>query len=335
MRNRPMINMRFAGWGAGMVLGLAMGAMAQEWGPGYVPDIPKCMGSAVQDICPMIRQVSWLPSQPKVGQDIRVSVTLFMDEELTDGRVMSGQVVATYPDGTRLDVPLENQNENDLWTCQLPASSSSGPLTLRVEATDSFGNRAVEVPEAALSWPPSQDQLLPVIGDREGEEVVSKDVDLTKVWMGLDEKNLAVILRTDGRIKVAQEMWYLYAVGAARRDYKKEDQGEEIGSADFLIYFPFLFKGAIVNPLALGDLSLTGMLGQEGDAKTLLLKDGSLAMTIPREKFQSNGGDPFKLFAISLALDPSKGLDLTLMKGGDATPYALITPGQHEINVAP
>jgi len=316
---------------------LAFGASfcgAQEWGPSYIPDIPKAMGSAVQEVCTVIKEVSWSPKQPKVGEAFRVVADLFLDGEITDGRIQEVSVHGSYPDGSEwMELARPVGPTATQWTCTVPGAPCAGSLSFRLEVKDSMGNRTVQLPVRETSWPPANEELFEVLIDWPAEEVVCPCVDLSSVEMALTEEDLVVRMVSEGGIRVADERWFLYGVAADRRDYAKQDQGDELGSASFLIYIPFLFKALLINPEKLFDLSVTEFLAGPGDADTLFLED-RLIMRIPRAQFKAAGDAPFKLIALSLALDARKGFELSALSGGDGSPYVLVYPGVQTLEIS-
>ena len=303
---------------------------AQEWGPSYIPDVPKSMGSAIQEICPWVQGFSWKPSSPRVGQEIHFSVELLLDEELTDAEIQEARIHVTYPDGTEISKTLENKAGT--WSCVVPGASSGGTLYARLEVLDTLRNRFMDIPVRDLSWPPVNEDLYVIASDWPEEDVLSTPVDLTELMLGLTDEFLICKLSSVGGIRVADSRWFLYGLAVDRKDYDKEDQGDELGSSRFFIYIPILFKALIIDPEKLFGLSVTEFLAGPGDGDALCQGD-HLYLRISRERLDAHGEDPFKIIAMSLALDAGEGLDLSALSGGDATPYALIHPGLRPIEI--
>jgi len=324
MNKRPLVLAAFA-------VCFASFSGAQEWGPSYIPEVPKAMGSAVQEVCILVKDISWKPTEPKVGQDIQVAAELFLDEELTDGRIEKGVLHVSYPDGTQTAEPLRPAGGH--WIGTVPGAPCPGLLSFRLDVGDTMGNKTVQLPVEEAPWPPTDSDFFPVLTDWPGEEVVCPWVDFTSLEMALTEEDLLLRLASAGGIRVADRRWFLYGVAADRRDYAEKDQGDELGSATFLIYIPFLFKALLIDPEKLFDLSVTEFLAGPGDGDTLFLED-KLMVRISRDRFESQGDAPFKLIVLSLALDSSEGFELSALSGGDASPYLLVYPGVQTVQIA-
>lgn len=165
---------------------------------------------------PIIGEVKITPEEPKEGEEIKISATIYNNPKRTDDTVESVLLFYSTDSGKEwIKVELEQaEGDKKLWQGIIPGQKENTNVLFYFQAEDASGNIASEVPQILREIKdkeiPQDNELALICADENAKtEVLADEFDILKIFAGVNEKNIYFKIETEGKI-VTEDNPFVY-----------------------------------------------------------------------------------------------------------------------------
>lgn len=222
-------------WGGVLVFSVLL-ALSAKTGYAQIPALPGAEGSPFGSYLnmetPIMHKVSNAPEAPAANEEVTVTIEVANDPQKTDDVTEEANLFYSTDDGkawAKVEMEQDENNER-IFKGKIPGQAAGTNVTYYIQAKDSAGNVATEMPGKNSVWPPSKDApiLLANIGPDEDDNdaAVEPDLDLTGIAVGYDDSFIYGVVKVQGTVQGGTQsppyiMAYLLAT-------VNPDKGEDI-----------------------------------------------------------------------------------------------------------
>lgn len=309
-----------------IIAGLALPVMAaaESGAPVFEQGVNAPYAGFLFDGTPVIERVVSTPSVPITGQRVKVSAVIKSDPMRASLAVKTAELIYKAGDGewTTIDM-TRSDGDKDFYFAYIPASAAGTNVKYYVRAYDSAGSVTSELPEGE-NW-------ATVTDPDDVDEVVLKDIDITKMEVSYDKDSFYVNLVVDGTPGKGDPRTGTYIYLMPVIDVKAGQGAADLLTVPILAYAPILSSFLGVKPAGLFRFAelLETKKAIEGSDVKFKKDEHSLKFRVNLDSVTKEKGGTIGIIALTLA-----ATNMDNMLPWEASPYINLVMRSHEYTVA-
>ncbi len=293
-----------------------------------LPVIPSSSEAAysnyLNDTPPDIKSVTLNPDPPKAGEPAKVEAIIFEDTDKTDLTVSQATLHFSADGGVKWEaIPMTQSEDNEmLWTAELPPLEKDAQGAYYVSAEDIIGNVATEMPRQVTQWPPANNAELAWTGTdpEEKNDVVAPSMDILKSYMGYDEQYFYFKVEYEKKLEPGTSSPpFLHSYSVA---FWNRDKSTDILATYMLSYMPLLKIGGLPETTLYdaNRIAFDYTVGAESK-----VEDNVLYLRVKREAIGKNPSGRLRIAYTTFAVNTPRITEVTLTQTDPTEMFQQIT----------